>query len=349
MRVLIAASGTGGHIFPAIAVAQQLPNATIDWLGVPDRLEQTLIKDYPLHSIEVSGFQGRPGLHTLRILQRFVQSTIRTKRLLDELKTDVVFTTGGYIAAPAILAARWRGIPVMLHESNAIPGKVTRFLAKLCTQVAIGFPPAARYLPKPKTKWTSTPVRETFLSPQTLDDLSIPKDAPLLVIVGGSQGAVSVNQLVRQCVPVWVSQGAAIVHLTGRQDPDADKFSHTNYWALPFYNNMAGLLQRATLAIGRSGAGTLTELAITQTPAVLIPYPYAAEDHQYHNARAFVDQGAALVFRQGDLTAPTLEQTVLDLLSQPQVLAEMSRQAGTLAVKDSAEQLARLLTEYAGF
>ncbi|MEM8637784.1 MAG: undecaprenyldiphospho-muramoylpentapeptide beta-N-acetylglucosaminyltransferase [Cyanobacteria bacterium P01_G01_bin.54] len=344
MRVLIAASGTGGHIFPALAVAQQLAGAQIDWLGVPDRLEQTLIQDYPLHTVRVTGFQGRPGLHTLRILQRFISATLRVKRLLKELKVNVVFTTGGYIAAPAILAARWQGLPVILHESNAIPGKVTRFLARFCTQVAVGFTPAADYLPAQKTRWTSTPVRNSFLTPQTLD-LPIPADIPLIVVVGGSQGAVAVNQMVRNCATAWLATGAYMVHLTGDRDPDAASFQHPHYFALPFYANMASLLQRATLAVGRAGAGTLTELAITGTPAVLIPYPYAAEDHQYHNAMAFVEQGAAWVFRQETLTAPVLENTVLDLLAAPEQLAQMAAQAQTLAVTDSAAQLAQMLRQ----
>lgn len=345
MRVLIAASGTGGHIFPALAVAQQLPQAQIDWLGVPDRLEQTLIRDYPLHCVRVSGFQGRPGLQTLRILQRLITATLQVKRLLKELDIHAVFTTGGYIAAPAILAARWQGIPVLLHESNAIPGKVTRLLARLCDQVAVGFPSAAQYLPRRRTKWTGTPVRESFLAPQSCE-LPIPDAMPLLVIVGGSQGAVAVNQLVRACAPAWLAAGAAIVHLTGDRDPEATSFEHPYYFALPFHDNMAGLLQRATLAIGRAGAGTLTELATTRTPAVLIPYPFAAEDHQYFNAMAFVEQGAALVFRQNALTALQLEQTVLELLRDRDRLQTMAQQSQALAVRDSAEQLARLLVEF---
>lgn len=345
MHVLIAASGTGGHIFPALAVAQHLTEAKIDWLGVPDRLEQTLIPPhYPLHTIIVGGFQGRPGLHWLKIFQRLITATLSVKRLIRRQNIDVVFTTGGYIAAPAILAARWAGIPVVLHESNAIPGKVTRLLTRLCTQVAVGFHAAIPYLPRQKTLWTSTPVRDAFLSPQPLE-FDVPDGVPLLVIVGGSQGAVAVNQLVRDCAPAWLAAGAYIVHLTGDRDPDANTFRHPHYFAQPFHHNMAGLMQRADLAIGRSGAGTLTELAITQTPAVLIPYPFAAEDHQYFNAKAFVDAGAAIVLRQKTLTATTLEGEVLTLLEQPERLAAMARSTATLATHDSAEHLATILRD----
>ncbi|MEA5470957.1 undecaprenyldiphospho-muramoylpentapeptide beta-N-acetylglucosaminyltransferase [Spirulina sp. 06S082] len=342
-RLLIAASGTGGHLFPALAVAEQLSDWQIDWLGVTGRLEQTLVTDYPLHTVNVEGFQSR-GLKSLFVFYRLAIAIFQVRKLLKRLRIDAVFTTGGYISAPAILAARWCGIPVIIHESNAIPGKVTKLLAPFCTQVAIGLEMAAQSLPKKKTIWLSTPVRETFLSPQSLD-FPIPQDATVIVVMGGSQGAVVLNQLVRDCAKTWLATGIYLVHLTGDRDPDADSFQHPHYFPLPFYNNMAGLLQRANLAISRSGAGTLTELAITKTPAILIPYPFAAEDHQYYNALAFKEAEAALIYRQQQLTPEILEKEVLRLLNNPDELERMSENAGTLAVADSAERLAALIQD----
>ena len=345
IRLLIAASGTGGHVFPAIAMAQQIPDYKIEWLGVPDRLEQELVPaQYPLHTIPVEGFQQRLGLGTLRIMGRLVSSVHLVRKLLKTEKFDGVFTTGGYIAGPAIIAARWQGVPVILHESNAIPGKVTRFFSPLCSAVALGFESTSQYLPSAKTMYVGTPVRSSFQKSQTLD-LPIPEDVPLIVVVGGSQGAIAVNKLVRQCASVWLDAGAWIVHLTGENDPDATSFQHPQYIQMPFYDNMAGLLQRANLAISRAGSGTLTELAITHTPAILIPYPYAAEDHQAFNAASFADAGAALVFRQAELTPELLESKVLNLLQTPQILQQMAEKAASLAVTDSAQRLAAMLRQ----
>ncbi|MDY6784766.1 MAG: undecaprenyldiphospho-muramoylpentapeptide beta-N-acetylglucosaminyltransferase [Cyanobacteriota bacterium] len=342
-RFLIAASGTGGHLFPALAVAQSLKGYDIQWLGVPDRLEQVLVpKEYPLHAIALEGFQTRFGLNTLGILARFAASILRVRKLLATHKIDAVFTTGGYIAAPAILAARWQGIPVVLHESNAFPGKVTRWFAPWCTAVAIGFKEATQHLDG-KTEWVGTPVRPSFLTPQPLD-LPIPPDAPLIVVAGGSQGAVAVNQLVRQCAPTWLNSGAYVVHLTGDRDPDALSFEHPHYFSLPFYDNMAGLFQRANFAVSRAGAGTLVELAATHTPALLIPYPYAADNHQAHNAEVFEKAGAALVCEQEQLTAEALEKAVLNVLRDRDRLSKMAHQAASLAVFDSSERLAALLS-----
>ncbi len=345
IRLLIAASGTGGHVFPAIAVAQQLADYEIEWLGVPDRLERELVpKEYPLHAIAVEGFQQRFGLGTVRIFGRLASSINEVRRLLKTRKIDGVFTTGGYIAGPAIIAARSQGLPVMLHEANAIPGKVTRWFSPLCTAVALGFESTAKYLPRVKTVYAGTPVRSSFQQAQTLE-LPIPADVPLIVVVGGSQGAIAVNQLVRQCASAWFNTGAWIVHLTGEKDPDAATLEHPQYLQMPFYHNMAALLQRANLAISRAGAGTLTELAVTHTPAILIPYPYAAEDHQAFNAASFTNAGAALVFRQAELTPQLLESKVLNLLRSPSLLEEMAQKAATLAVTDSAERLAVLVRQ----
>jgi UDP-N-acetylglucosamine--N-acetylmuramyl-(pentapeptide) pyrophosphoryl-undecaprenol N-acetylglucosamine transferase len=348
IRLLIAASGTGGHLFPAIALAQKLPDYQIEWLGVPDRLETQLVpKEYPLNTIAVEGFQQGFGLSSIRILGKLALSILEVRRILKQGNFQGVFTTGGYIAGPAVIAARSLGLPVVFHESNAIPGKVTRFFGPWCSAVALGFEVAAKYLPRAKNVCVGTPVRAQFLD-GAIDaplDLAIPDGVPLIVVFGGSQGAVAVNRLVRESAKAWFDAGVYVVHLTGDRDPEADSLKHPQYIALPFYNNMAALLQRATLAISRSGAGSLTELAVCGTPAILIPYPFAAEDHQSYNADVFTSSGAALTLKQSELTTGALQSNVLNLLQSPQELAKMGENAKAIAVPDSAEKLAQLVRE----
>jgi len=345
-RLLIAASGTGGHLFPALALAEQLPDYQIEWLGVANRLEKDLVPTkYRLNTIAVEGFQSGFGLGTLKVVGKFATAIRSCRQLLQRGKFNGVFTTGGYIAAPAIIAARSLGLPVILHEANAIPGKVTRFFGPWCQTVAVGFAPAAKFLTGSKTVYTSTPVRSQFLSKEK-HDLPIPDDVPLIVVIGGSQGAVAVNKFVRQCAKSWFDNGAWIVHQTGENDPDAASLQHPHYFPMPFYDNMAGLLQRANLVISRAGAGSLTELAVMGKPAILIPYPFAAEDHQTYNAKIFVDAGAALVFKQSELTSEVLQKQVLTLLESPEKLQQMSDAAANLGVKDSAERLAKLVRQF---
>lgn len=342
-RLLVAASGTGGHVFPALALAEQLSDYEIEWLGVPDRMETQLVGDrYPLHTLNVGGFQGGLGLGSLKVLGRLIGGIFQARKLLKQGKFQGVFTTGGYISGPTIVAARSLGLPVVLHESNAFPGKVTRWLSPFCSLVAIGFEEAAVHLPKAATAWVGTPVRSNFRSDAQGElGLGIPPGVPLIVVAGGSQGAIAVNDLVRQAAPAWLEAGAWIVHLTGQADPQRDSLRHPHYIALPFWDRMAPLLQRADLAISRAGAGTLTELAITGTPSILIPYPFAAEDHQTFNAAIFAASDAALVFQQRDLTPALLQDKVLQLLDPENgQLQAMALNTKALAVENSAEVLA---------
>jgi UDP-N-acetylglucosamine--N-acetylmuramyl-(pentapeptide) pyrophosphoryl-undecaprenol N-acetylglucosamine transferase len=348
IRLLIAASGTGGHLFPAIALAEKLPEYQIEWLGVPDRLETQLVpKQYKLNTISVEGFQKGFGISSLLTLGKLVGSVIEVRKLLKKGNFQGVFTTGGYIAGPSVIAARSLGLPVILHESNALPGKVTRFFGPWCDAVAVGFEVAAKYLPKAKVIYTSTPVRSQFLDTEIASslDLSIPPEAPLIVVFGGSQGAIAVNKLVRSCSPAWFEAGAYVVHITGNKDEEAESLKHPQYISLPFYDNMAALLRRANLAVSRSGAGSLTELAVCATPAILIPYPFAAEDHQTYNANVFTAVNAALLFKQAELTEDILRSEVLRLLKSPDELRRMGENAKTVALTDSAEKLAQLLRE----
>jgi UDP-N-acetylglucosamine--N-acetylmuramyl-(pentapeptide) pyrophosphoryl-undecaprenol N-acetylglucosamine transferase len=344
LKLLIAASGTGGHLFPGLAVAEKLPECDIEWLGVPNRLETKLVPDrYPLNIIEVGGFQGKPGINTLKTAWRLIASVFKTRSILKKGKFQAVFTTGGYISAPAILAARSLGLPVVLHESNALPGKVTRFFGKFCTKVAVGFAATQKHLPKANTVYLGTPVRQQFTTPEPLD-LEIPIDVPVLAIVGGSQGAAGINKIVQECIPGWLEAGIFVVHITGERDNLSDGQSqHPHYITLPFYNNIAGLFQRANLVISRAGAATLTEIIFCRIPSILIPYPHAAEDHQFHNANELAGTGAALVFRQEKLTSHFLSKEVSNLLNSPKRLQTMSYNCSSLGVINSADLLADLM------
>lgn len=347
IKLLIAASGTGGHLFPAIALAEKLSDYDIQWLGVAHRLETELKLPYTLNIIDVEGFQQGLSLASLKTLFKLIKGILTVRKILKQGNFQAVFTTGGYIAGPTILAARSLGLPVIFHESNALPGKVTRFFGPWCDTVAIGFEVTSQYLPKTKTVCVGTPVRSQFLaeSQDNQLDLPIPNGVPLIVVFGGSQGAVAINKLVRESAKSWFDAGAYIVHLTGDRDPDMNSLQHPQYIALPFYDQMAGLLKRANLAISRSGAGSLTELAVCGTPAILIPYPFAAEDHQSYNAAVFSKVGAAITCKQSELSKDILTEIVLRLLQSPTELTQMGERAKAIAIPDSAERLASLVRE----
>lgn len=314
-RLLIAASGTGGHLFPALAVADAMPASwSVQWLGVPDRLETQLVPSrYPLHTVRAGGLQGR-GLQRLLNLLQLLRATRSVRQLIRREQIDAVFTSGGYIAAPSILAARWCGVPVVLHESNAVPGKVTRLLGRLCSRVAVGLPQAAARLPSCRPVVTGTPVRQAFLEPAPLPAWVPQGSGPLLLVMGGSQGAVGLNRMVRPLLAKLTAAGVRVVHLTGRNDPDAGQPLPAGAVERPFSDDIPGLLQHADLAISRSGAGALSELAVCRTPAILVPYPAAADRHQDVNAAAAAELGAAVIVWQHPAGEPVLERTLWRLL-----------------------------------
>ncbi|MEB3260690.1 MAG: UDP-N-acetylglucosamine--N-acetylmuramyl-(pentapeptide) pyrophosphoryl-undecaprenol N-acetylglucosamine transferase [Cyanobacteriota bacterium] len=351
--LLIAASGTGGHLFPALAVAEALPAEwRVRWLGVPDRLEQTLVPAaYPLHTVRAGGLQGK-GPRKVIDAFHLLAATLPTRRLIQREGVDVVFSTGGYIAAPAILAARWCGVPVVLHESNAIPGKVTRLLGRWCARVAVGLPEAAERLPACRPLVTGTPVRRSFLAPAPLPDWVPRGEGPLLLVMGGSQGALRLNRMVRPLIPRLAAEGCRVVHLTGSHDPEAGQFRLEGVVERPFCDELPGLLQHVDLAISRAGAGSLSELAVSGTPTILVPFPQAADRHQDANAAAAAAVGAAVIVWQHGPEEPALEQAVWRLLGprlrgavgEADPLLTLRAGMERLAVREADQRLAELLT-----
>ncbi len=314
-RLLIAASGTGGHIFPALSIAEALPSQwEINWLGVPDRLDKTLVPSkYRLKTIKAQGLQGS-WMKKLLLIFQVLKSTQKVRAFLLKEKVDIVFTTGGYIAAPAILGAIFCQIPIVIHESNAVPGKVTRFLGRFCTFIALGLPIIDSRERFPKAVITGTPVRQSFLEPQQVPSWVPPGSGPLIVVMGGSQGALCLNQMARKALPSFLEQGCRVVHLSGQNDPDIFKLKHPNYVEKEFTNEVPGLLQAADLAISRAGSGALSELSVCETPAILIPYPQAADNHQEANAICAAELGAAVIVHQHNPEENVLKDTINRLL-----------------------------------
>ena len=353
-RLLIAASGTGGHIFPALAVAEAMEaSGPVRWLGVPERLETSLVPErFGLITVKASGLQGR-GLKKLSQLFQLILASVSVQRVIQLESIEAVFTTGGYIAAPAILAARWCGIPLVLHESNAVPGRVTRLLGRL-SAVAVGLPAAAQRIPGSKPIVTGTPVRAAFLTPQLLPDWVPRGDGPLLVVMGGSQGAVGLNRMVRAVLPELLDQGCRVVHLTGGNDPEINKLHHPNLAERRFSDEIPGLLQHADMAISRAGAGSLSELAVCGTPSVLVPFPQATDRHQEANAACAASFGAAVIVHQHEPDKPMLGKTIQRLLGErlgkphadPQLLLQMQQGMAQLAERDADLQLAGLLQQF---
>ena len=257
-NLLIAASGTGGHIFPALAVSEKVEKDwNIHWLGVKQRLDSKFVpRKYNLLNLRLE----TPKKNIFIIFQylKILFSTFTVIKILKEKKINLVFTTGGYISAPTILAAKLLKIPVIIHESNLIPGTVTKYFGFLCKFVLLGFKDTNSYLKNCKTIFTGTPLREEFYETNPLPDWVPIGEGPLIIVMGGSQGAKRINEIFYETLNSLIKQNFRIVHIIGENNFKSSlKSQSNNYVQKKFTNQIASLMQNCDLVISRSGAGTI--------------------------------------------------------------------------------------------
>ncbi len=352
--IAIACGGTGGHLFPGLAVADQLRarGCPVTLLISPKEVDQHAVRNATGVSVVTLPAVGWTGGRLIAFLRGFRASYRASRRLFQHQRPAAVLAMGGFTSAPPVLAGRRAGAETFLHESNAIPGRANRWLSWIIGQAFVGFAEAAPRLHTRNVTVSGTPVRPQFC-PRNPGEcraaLGLDPRQPVALVMGGSQGARGVNDLVLAALPL-VAGGAPDLqwfHLTGPND-FAQVRDH--YAALglpgrvhPFFDQMELALGAATVAVSRAGASSLAELAALRVPAVLVPYPAAADDHQLHNARAFERTGAALLLQQGSATPESLARAILDLLHNDELRARMSAALAPWHAPRAAEQIAQAL------
>ena len=310
-NLLVAASGTGGHIFPALAVSKEVEEEwNIHWLGVNQRFDANFIpKKYNLTTLNIK--TPRKNIFLFYQYIKILMSTVQIIRVLKEQKINLVFTTGGYISAPTILASKILRIPVIIHESNLIPGMVTKYFGFLCNYVLLGFQKTNAYLKNCKAIFTGTPLREQFYKSNLLPKWAPTGKGPLLIVMGGSQGAKAINQILYESLEFLMKKKFRIVHIIGEsnQQPFHVKNSK-NYIQKKFTNEIAALIQNCDLVISRSGAGTINELMEAEKPSILIPYPDSKNNHQEQNAMILAESGGSVLINQNKISRDIFEETL---------------------------------------
>ena len=310
-NLLVAASGTGGHIFPALAVSKEVEDEwDIHWLGVDQRLDANFIPNkYNLTTLNIR--TPKKNIFLFYQYLEILMSTFQIIRILKEKKINLVFTTGGYISAPTIVASKFLRIPVIIHESNLIPGMVTKYFGFLCNYVLLGFKKTNSYLKNCKTIFTGTPLREQFYKSNLLPEWAPEGKGPLLIVMGGSQGAKAINQIVYESLEFLMKKEFRIVHIIGKCNQKSFKVKNSkNYIQKEFTNEIAALMQNSDLVISRSGAGTINELIETEKPSILIPYPYSKNNHQEKNAIILAENGGSVLMNQNKISKEVFEETL---------------------------------------
>ncbi len=357
MRFAIAAGGTGGHLFPGLAVAEVLHSLGhevmvltsekhIDAVATEGRAE------FRIERLPGVGLPRGISLATFRFMGRFAKGVVHCRSLFADFQPAAVLGMGGFTSTAPIIAGRLRGVPVFVHESNAIPGKANRLNARLAGGLLIGFKECAARIPKVACTLTGTPVRKALRDghvskAEARARFGLQPERPTILVMGGSQGATGINMAMMEAAVQMRDNVAQYIHVTGAADePTVRAFyakAGISAWTGAFLHSMQDAYCAADLAVVRSGAASLTELAYFGLPSILIPYPYAAEDHQTLNARIFSDAGAGVLLPERDATAERLCGAISGILNETAQRNKMSAVCTQLSTNDAAERVAQVL------
>lgn len=360
-KILFATGGTGGHINPALAVAgyirENYPKAEILFVGTADRMEAQLVPaaGYDFKTIEIQGFSRElnfEGLkHNIKTVNLLFKSEGQAKKIIEDFKPDVVIGFGGYVSGPVLSVAARMGIPTAVHEQNAFPGVTNKNLAKKVDVVMLTAPEAEKLLkPKNPCVVTGLPIRGEIISANkefARAEMKI-DSRPLILSMGGSLGARAINEAVKYLIlHRFEKKDCYYLHATGKAGAsmiddigkDVDLNSNPQIMLREYINDMDRCLAASDLVVCRAGASSLSEIQALGKPSILVPYPYAAENHQYYNAKTMSDRDAAILIEEKDFTGERLLSEVEKLLSKPERLKKMGENARAMAILDASQRI----------
>ncbi|OEF96073.1 undecaprenyldiphospho-muramoylpentapeptide beta-N-acetylglucosaminyltransferase [Desulfuribacillus alkaliarsenatis] len=351
MRVLLTGGGTGGHIYPALALANHLknqdPSTEFLYIGTENGLEADIVPKagYNMSSINVSGFKRKLSLHNFKVLYQFMTACLNTRKIIKQFKPDIAIGTGGYVAGPVIYTAEKMGIPTIIHEQNAVPGLTNKFLARIADTVAVTFPESDKLFNKAKkVVVTGNPrASEVAIADATKgrEALKLSNSLPIVLVVGGSRGAKAINDSMEQLLIDNNDLPFQLIFVTG--NIHFDRFNNmkrsNNVHIVPFLYNMPDVLACTDLVIGRAGATFLAEITSLGIPAILIPSPYVTNNHQLHNAKALESVRAAVIIEEKNLHTIKLADEIMKLLNNTFAMEEYKASSKKLGLPNSAELL----------
>ncbi len=356
MKVIISGGGTGGHVFPAIAIARGLkrerPETEILFVGAEGRLEMNKVPEagFPIEGLPVQGFNRKNLLKNIPVVMNLMRSMKKARSIIRRFAPDVVVGVGGYASGPLGKAAGKAGIPVVLQEQNSYAGVTNRLLAKYAVRICVAYEGMERYFPAEKIVLTGNPVREEIRNSrisrrEAYDFFGIPEDHEVILVLGGSLGAGSVNKALLENVEMLRGKKVTLLWQTGRREYQQVEEAMRekaagNVQVMAFIERMEMAYAAAAVIISRAGAGTISELAVVGKSVILVPSPNVAEDHQTKNARALTEKGAALMVRDQE-TSQYLPALALELLADKTKRDRLSANLKKLARPEATEDIVR--------
>lgn len=349
MKVVITAGGTGGHIFPALALISKLKekdkNVEILYIGTTNRMEKDIIpkEGIPYIGIEMKGLNRKNIFKNIDVMKTYLKAVSKAKAELTKFKPDIVIGFGGYISAPVIYAAHKLKIKTIIHEQNSIPGVSNKFLSRYVDKVLLSFKESIKDFPNDKTIYTGNPRSEQIKDIEKINKttLGFKKDKALIIIVMGSLGSLTMTKKLKETLPLFKNKDYQVLLITGKDyyDEYKDIKLSSNVKLVPFYNNLLGLMKDADLIVTRSGASTIAEITSIGLPAIMVPSPYVTNNHQYVNAKSLEDDGACIILKEEDFDKNSLVDLLDKTINDKKKLNSMRSALLKRGVTDSATRI----------
>ncbi len=346
MRVIISAGGTGGHIYPALAILDKIkdmePNSEFLYIGTHNRMECDIVpeKGIPFKTIEVYGLDRKHLTNNVKTIKCFFKAYKECKKIIKEFKPDIVIGVGGYVTAPLLYAAHRLKIKTYIHEQNSVPGASNKFLSRFVDGIGVSFKGSLECFPRKKTTYTGNPCSESALKAEPIlkTELGLSSNKKLVLFVMGSLGAYKVNEYLTSIMPKFKGKDYEVLFVTGKNSYEyviKHEFP-SNVKVVEYVNGLTRVMKRCDLIVSRAGASTLSEIISLGLPSILIPSPYVPNNHQYKNALDLVNREAAILVEEKDLKGDIIVEKIDMLINDDIYLREMKKKLKELSVPNSA-------------
>lgn len=346
MRVIISAGGTGGHIYPALAIVNKIkqkePNSEFLYIGTHDRMEKDIVPKHgiPFETIEIYGFNRKHLLKNIKTISCLIKSKSKCKKLIKDFNPDIVIGVGGYVTVPVISTAKKLGYKTFIHEQNSIPGKANMYLSNYADLIGVSFKSSENSFPKEKVLFCGNPCSEDALSitKASKEEFNLKENKKLVLFVMGSLGASLVNDFLIKTMSLFNNKDYEILYVTGKND--YEKISKikfpSNVKVVPYIDKMTRIMKRTDIMVTRAGASTLSEIIALEIPSIIIPSPYVPNNHQFKNAMDLVNKNAAVMIEEKDLKGDIIVRNIDKLIKDENKIKTIKNNLKSMQVNNSA-------------
>ena len=349
MKVIVSAGGTGGHIYPALAIINKIKEEEKDseilYIGTTDRMEKDIIPklNIPFVGIEMSGLSRKNVFSNASVLKKFFRAVKKAEEEIKKFKPDIVIGAGGYITAPVLYAAHKLKVPTLIHEQNSVPGVSNKFISSFTDKICVSLPNSVNLFPKKKTVYTGNPRSEEIISvkKKTKKSLGFDENKKLVVFVMGSLGSTTMTGKLKELIPEFSNKSYQVLVITGKSyfDNYKDIDLSDNVKIVPFMEDLINLLKDSDLIVSRAGASTIAEITAIGLPAILVPSPYVTNNHQYKNAKELEDNGACVIVEEKDFSKDTIIREIDKIFDDKESYLKMVENSKKLGIEDSATKI----------